>query len=74
MHIATAEALVMSKNTEEVFPNLAAKYIECFKDMKGRSAGGTTALGIRMLERGWKAGICNGLYSHGEIPYAFLYN
>jgi len=60
MHIATAEALLMSNSLEEMFPNLAKKYVECFSDMDERSPGVNTTKMVSLLSNGTP---CN------EIPF-----
>lgn len=75
MHIATAEALILSSNLETLFPKLAERYVKCFEDMGGkiftlrwnkiqllgRAPGPTTGSAIWKLKSGTK---------WDEIPYS----
>ncbi|XP_070539701.1 ADP-ribosylhydrolase ARH1-like [Ptychodera flava] len=58
MHIATGEALATGKSGEDLFQELAGKYVECMNDMEGRKPGPTSMLGTSLLKPGSPDGYC----------------
>jgi len=51
MHLATADALVTKKTGDELYLEIAKRYIECMDDMDGRAPGGTSMTGVSLLNR-----------------------
>ncbi|XP_053219724.1 ADP-ribosylhydrolase ARH1-like isoform X1 [Podarcis raffonei] len=52
LHLATAEALATGKEGEELFQELAKRYVEAMNDMEGRKPGPTSILGTSQLRPG----------------------
>ncbi|XP_062993631.1 ADP-ribosylhydrolase ARH1-like [Elgaria multicarinata webbii] len=49
LHLATAEALATGKDGELLFQEMARRYVEAMKDMKGRKPGPSSILGTSQL-------------------------
>ncbi|XP_043942179.1 protein ADP-ribosylarginine hydrolase-like [Protopterus annectens] len=52
LHLGTAEALATGKEKEDLYQELAVRYVEAMKDMEGRKPGPTSILGTSQLRPG----------------------
>ncbi|XP_041939210.1 ADP-ribosylarginine hydrolase isoform X1 [Alosa sapidissima] len=56
LHLATAEGLATGKEGEELYHEVAARYVEGMKDMEGRKPGPSSILGVSQLKPGSEGG------------------
>lgn len=56
LHLATAEGLATGKEGEELYHEVASRYVEGMKDMEGRKPGPSSILGVSQLRPGCEGG------------------
>ncbi|XP_077303548.1 ADP-ribosylhydrolase ARH1-like isoform X1 [Lithobates pipiens] len=58
LHLATAESLATGKLDEDLYHELAKRYVSAMSDMEGRKPGPTSILGTSQLRPGEPGGYC----------------